>query len=147
MPDSRSYLHTLMRGAVRKHFPKQACAALEIAEYWGGIGATVDYAAFSRKMNGTREWALADAVAIYHLTGSQRILDAIKAEGSDDQPTDPSALLNLAADLIKEGGEGSAALIEAGQGGCLTVAEAQLIDIAEAAARALAAVRSLRGAA
>ncbi|EYD71783.1 hypothetical protein [Limimaricola hongkongensis] len=147
MPDSRSYLHTLMRGAVRKHFPKQACAALEIAEYWGGAGASADYAAFSRKMNGTREWSLSDAVAIYHLTGSRRILDAIQSEGSDDLPTDPAALLAHATSLIKEGGEGAAALIDAGQGGCLDEAEAQLVDIAEAAARALAAVRAMRGAA
>lgn len=110
MRDERAFFHALMRGLVARHFPKQANAALEIADLWGG---EVDHGGFSRKMNGSREWALSDAVALMRITGSRRIAEAmLDVLEEHEAPTgSPTALAGRAA---KEAGEAVAAALALG---------------------------------
>mgnify|MGYP000135174301 CR=1 FL=1 len=116
MADQRSYLHTLVRGIVAKHFPnKQNCAAREIAEYWADReleDQEVNYGGFSRKMNGSLEFTLNDVVALMAITGSRRIITVL-----DQMQQQAQACLEpreaLAASAAKEAGEAVSAAIGA----------------------------------
>lgn len=114
MADDRAFLHTIMRGLVLRNFPKQECAAREIAEFWaGGPVDHVDVGGFSRKMNGTREWSLFDAFALMQLTGSRRLLE-IMGEHLGDPAINNAPPAILAARAAKESGEAVAAALEDG---------------------------------
>ena len=115
MADERAYFQSLIRGIVLRHFHrKQNCAAREIAEFWAGRDLEdheVDYGGFSRKMNGSRGWLFEDVLALISITGSARILDAMRERGRCEAlPGD--ALHILAAMASKEGGEGVAAALD-----------------------------------
>jgi hypothetical protein len=128
-----------MRGLVRRCFPNQQSAAKEIADFWhptGDCGDDFETADLSRKMNGTRKWALEDAIALEAISGSTRISDAMHriAHGVETEAhPDPISVLAHASKLIKEGGEGATALMALAEGGCVDKARAEVIDIIEAA--------------
>ncbi len=137
MADQRSYLHTLIRGLVVRHFPrKQNCAAQEIAEFWAGRALEpqeVDFGGFSRKMNGSRAFDIFDLFAIIQITGDSRVLQAFDEVHEGNLP--PSLSLPvLAARAAKESGESVAMAIEGGD----------LAEIAKEAGEAEAAHRGIR---
>lgn len=108
MADERAYFHSLMRGMVVKHYPKQNCAAREIAEFWAGRSLEyeeVDYGGFSRKMRGSREWSINDFLALTSITGSQRVVQAINSRDSENIGAADSVHI-LTARAAKESGEG-----------------------------------------
>ena len=133
----------MMRGLVASHFPTQQSAAKEIADFFagpGGAGDHFDPADLSRKMNGTRQWTLNDAIALQALSGTDRISQAIAPEVAEAAPRETVSLLAHAGRLVKEAGEGTSALMAVTEGGCRDKARAELLDIiavAEAGLRAL----------
>ena len=143
MPDARRTVHAMMRGLVASHFPTQQSAAKEIADFFagpGGAGDQFDPADLSRKMNGTRQWTLNDAIALQALSGTDRISQAIAPEVAEAPPRETVSLLAHAGRLVKEAGEGTSALLAASEGGCRHEARAELLDIVAAAEAALVAL-------
>ena len=146
MANQRTYLHTLIRGLVVRHFPgKQNCAAREIHEFWAGRSVEdgeVDFGGFSRKMNGTRAFDVYDLFALIQITGDKRPLDAFgEVQEGNVPPSIPMAA--LAARAAKESGESVSAAIEGGdlaeiamEAGEAEMAHREIREKAEAAIRA-----------
>lgn len=140
MADPRAQIHTLMRSLVNRHFPKQANAAKEMADFWhptGDAGEDYDTADLSRKMNGSRQWTVADVMALQAITGSTRVTDAMRGARQAEAPANPLSSLQHARCLIKESSEGASALMAVSEGGCCGEALAELQDIREAADAAI----------
>ncbi|ETX26688.1 hypothetical protein [Roseivivax isoporae] len=139
MSDPRATVHALMRGLVTRHFPTQQSAAKEMADFWhptGNAGDDFDTAALSRKMNGTREWTTSDVIALSAIAGSDRVVVAMR-QALPERAGSPVSALQHARRLIKEGGEGTAALLAVSEGGCPHQARAELVDILDTVKAAL----------
>lgn len=140
MADPRATVHALMRGLVNRHFKTQQSAAKEIADYWhpmGNCGDDYDTADLSRKMNGSRRWTTDDVMALAAITGSNRVTDAMRGAGEATGPCNTLSALSHARNIVKEHGEGIAALISFSEGGCAEKARAELLDIREVVVAAL----------
>lgn len=147
MSDPRKEIHALMRGLALRTGLTQQSIAKEMSDFWhptGNCGNDFDTADLSRKMNGTRQWAIADLIALQMLAGSSRVSDAISAMVRPDTSPDtsPLSILHHARRLVKEGGEAAGALLSLGEDGSVTDALSELIDIREAVS---AAIRDLEG--
>ena len=144
MANTRLAMNALMRGLVKRHYPdKQNVAAREIQSFIEGREVRLedtDIGGFSRKMNGTREWTMMDVVAIQALTNSTRITDAIDEDHVPSTDEKLTSLLQLASHLVKESGEGVAAVMDIENGGCREEARVQLLDIRDALNRVLSAL-------
>ena len=146
MANQRTYLHTLIRGLVVRHFPgKQNCAAREIAEFWAGHAledCEVDFGGFSRKMNGSRAFDVYDLFALIQITGDKRPIAAFgDVQEGNVPPSIPMPV--LAARAAKESGEAVSAAIEGGdlgeiamEAGEAEAAHREIRENAEAAIRA-----------
>lgn len=103
MPD-RKTIHLMLCGLVENI--GQTSAALYIQAFTGS--EKPDHAALSRKMHGTRAWAIDDMLALQAATKSSAITDYLH----DTKPTRPApeSLYEAMAEASREGGEGMAAV-------------------------------------
>ena len=87
-------------------------------------------------MNGTRRWTVDDVIAIQAIAGTDRVSQMMVPRNA--AACSKLSLLDHASVLIKEGGEGVAALISAAEGGDTAKVRAELLDIVQAAQSAVA---------